>query len=385
MKPLSGGIVVGGSNVSAVRLSRGLAALGAKVMVCCGTAPEEARNLPDLLPWAKVFAVPVLQRESSWKYGLSFYRGFLNRLISHGMESDLISFHSGFSEYALFLGAIRRLFGKPVVYTAYCTLNASGGTNRLLSRLVRCSLNSIDQVITISGNVAKSMIAGRVQKKRVLRIPPPVDMERFVFASDGNVMRERLRVEQDEVVFLFIGSYKESKGLDILVQSFAEVLLHVPRARLIYTTEHESDAAEDNKRRVMSLVEKLPYREKVLHLGGVPRMEKLIASADVLVMPFLDTDGPSDYPIAIIEAMAFGKPVIATSVGGIPEIVSHDETGILVERNSVGGLARAMIELGKDAEKRKHFGINAAEKSKRFSLERIARETLEVYENACRR
>jgi glycosyltransferase involved in cell wall biosynthesis len=232
--------------------------------------------------------------------------------------------------------------------------------------------------------VASSVVASGVQGKQVSTIPPPVDDDRFKPTSDAGEMRERLGIGHDEVVYLFVGSYKKSKGLDALVESFGEVLHRIPRARLIYTTEHESDASKDGKRRVKSLIGELSQQKKVLHLKGVSDMENLMAAADVLVMPFLDTDGPSDYPIAIIEAMAVGRPVIAAAVGGIPEIVMHEENGILVNRGSVEDLTRAMIELGQDRKKRLRLGDYAVKTSERFSLNRIALETLEVYENAFR-
>ena len=126
LKPLDGSIIVGGSNVSALRLSKGLANLGVRVTVCCGTAPEDVHVLPGLLPWAKVYPLPITQIEGSWRYGLWFYRSFVGHLLSRRAQYDLISFHSGFSEYALFLGALQRLIGQSVIYTAYCVLNASG-------------------------------------------------------------------------------------------------------------------------------------------------------------------------------------------------------------------------------------------------------------------
>ena len=384
MKPLDGSIIIGGSNVSAVRLSKGLANLKVRVTVCCGTAPEDAHSLPLLLPWAEVHPLPIMQVEGSWRYGLSFYRRFVSYLLSRRTTCDIISFHSGFSEYALFLGALRRLLGQPVVYTAYCVLSAFGQAGGIVSPFVRCSLNSINRIVAISQNVAQSMITSGVQKSRILTIPPPVDNISFIAASDKDKIRQDLHVGHDEIVYLFIGNYKKSKGLDILIQSFGEVIQNIPHAKLIYTTEHESESSKDDVRRIESLVRELPYRDRVLHLKGVSDMQRLMASADVLVMPFLDTDGPSDYPIAIIEAMAVGKPVIATGVGGIPEIVCHGETGILADRGSVENLSQAMVELGNDESKRRQFGLNAVEKSKRFRLDRIARETLDVYENVIR-
>jgi glycosyltransferase involved in cell wall biosynthesis len=385
LKPLSNGVIMGGANVSALRLSMGLKRLGAEITFACGTTPDRARMLPDLMPWARVLPIPIAQRQGTLGYGLSFCQKFARQLLLGRLEYDLVSFHSGYAHYAAILPVLGRLARRPAVYTAYCPFGGFAGLYRAVRPLVRRSLNAIQKVVAISENVAKSLVSAGVDRERVTVIPPPVDTESFNPDRDGRNMRESLHLEDKEVVFLFVGNYKEEKGLDILIRAFGAVLRRLPNTRLVYSTGHRPHRADRRKERVQSLVREMRYADKITHLDAVSHMGELVAAANVIVVPFLFTDGPSDYPIAIIEAMAAGKPVIATDIGGVPEIVGDGETGVLVKAGDEEALANSMQFLAEDENSRKRFGENAVKQSARFGMGSVARETLAVYRNICDR
>jgi glycosyltransferase involved in cell wall biosynthesis len=85
--------------------------------------------------------------------------------------------------------------------------------------------------------------------------------------------------------------------------------------------------------------------------------------------------------VALVDAMAAGKPAVGTRVGGIPEVLVDGETGVLVEPRDHGAMAASLIRLLKDDAARKRFGAAARERARQhFTVERMVRETAGVYE-----
>ena len=116
-------------------------------------------------------------------------------------------------------------------------------------------------------------------------------------------------------------------------------------------------------------------------MGITKRMPNVLAACDLLVAPFLSTIGPSDYPIPILEAMATGKPVVATNVGGIAEIIKNNSSGLLIEQNNSEQLAEAILYLIQNEDLGKRFGQTASSfVLENFSVNKIVKKTERVYE-----
>ncbi len=115
---------------------------------------------------------------------------------------------------------------------------------------------------------------------------------------------------------------------------------------------------------------------RVLFLGVRNDVPKLLAASDVLVLS-------SEYegvPLTVLEAMAAGKPVIATAVGGVPELVEDGVTGILVPPRNPEALAQGILRLAKDADLRQRMGKAAQQWAlERFDIARTAREYEALY------
>lgn len=114
--------------------------------------------------------------------------------------------------------------------------------------------------------------------------------------------------------------------------------------------------------------------------GFVSDMNGRLRELDVLVQP----SRADNLPLAILEAMAVGTPVIGARVGGIPELVIDGETGILVEPEDPTALASALEELARDPERRRELGTRAREHvAAHFSAEDVARRTVALYRELC--
>jgi len=166
-------------------------------------------------------------------------------------------------------------------------------------------------------------------------IPMGVDTDRLRDVSDGAAPVDK--------TILFVGRLAEKKGLRYLISAFPQVLSRHPDARLRVVGDGPMRAEME------TLAQHLDLADHVTFVGGQSPQElrRSYVRSRVFVVPSVvarsgDTEG---LPVALLEAMAAGRPIVATSVGGIPEVVIHGRTGLVVEPESPAGLARAICEL----------------------------------------
>jgi glycosyltransferase involved in cell wall biosynthesis len=178
---------------------------------------------------------------------------------------------------------------------------------------------------------------------------------------------------------LFVGRIEKRKGVDALVRSIPLVLEHVPEASFRFvgrdTFPHDGECqfsgqAQDSYTK--KLLESLPEgcRSKVEFTGYVTNevLQQCYQQCDVFVAPSLY----ESFGLIYLEAMAYGKPVIGCRVGGVPEIISDGDTGLLIELNDHEQCAHAIITLLQDREKRDAIGERARHHvAEHFSLERM--------------
>ena len=176
---------------------------------------------------------------------------------------------------------------------------------------------------------------------------------------------------------LFAGRVIHRKRVLDLVRAFQRVIDELPAARLRIAGECESEAGY--ARRIQQFVESANLRDSIAMLGAVSERQILreFSNCDVLALP----SAQETSPMVVAQAMAAGKPVIATPVGGVEEMVENGKTGLLVPVGDVVGLAGALRAVLEDPSRQLQMGEGArqvAEKKYRASV--VARQTYKVYE-----
>jgi len=178
---------------------------------------------------------------------------------------------------------------------------------------------------------------------------------------------------------LFVGRYGERKGCSELVAAVARARADVDATlRFVGREEHEGEEAQ-----LRSEVIDLGLAESVEFAGVKDReaLARCYAEADVLCLP----SHREGMPLAILEGMSFGLPVIATPVGGIPDFVHAGENGLLVPPGDVDALARAITTLGQDPGLRTQLGASARSLvQKQVRSAALAVQWREVYREAGR-
>jgi glycosyltransferase involved in cell wall biosynthesis len=175
---------------------------------------------------------------------------------------------------------------------------------------------------------------------------------------------------------LFAGRVIERKRVDLLVDAFATVAAAVPAATLRIAGETSSEPGYVGS--VLERIERHALADRVRLLGQLDEaaLAAEFESADVLALP----SAQETAPMVIAEAMAAGRPVVATAVGGVGEMVLDRETGFLVDRDDLAGFGRGLRAVLEDADLARRLGARGRETAEReYRADRVAERTAEVY------
>lgn len=172
---------------------------------------------------------------------------------------------------------------------------------------------------------------------------------------------------------LFVGRLHSVKGVQYLLGAMSIVHRELPEVKLTLVGDGEE------RDRLEHLTDNLGIRECVEFVGAVPheRVQDCMVHADVLVLPSLS----EGFPVTILEAMAIGLPVIATRVGGVPEIIENNVNGYLVETENPQEIAEALLTLLRDEQLRKCISGNNRKKAENYQWDKVAATLEEIYQN----
>ena len=190
--------------------------------------------------------------------------------------------------------------------------------------------------------------------------------------SDGDraPARARLGLPDDALVLGTLGRLTEQKGQRTLLQAVARLAARRPRLVLFLAGQGPLRSA------LVAEAERLGISQRVRFLGVRRDRDTLFAAMDLFVLPSR-WEGLS---LALVEAMGAGRPVVATRVGGNPEVVTDGETGLLVPPDDPAALADALDGLFADANRRRELGGSAAaDARRRFNIEEHVRQLARLY------
>ena len=388
-EPSENGVFVGGYINAVKSLCQGILRHGAGRPFIVTSLPSHkhalfTRHQPD---WAEFHVMANNWPPQSVLFGATFVLKTVALAFSWRLGAHLaVHGHSGYAVYTWATLLAARIAGKPSVHTIYCPVAKEGAVDglrrsALAGAIARYPLNKIDKVVAISENVARSLQDIGVNRAKIEVIPPSIDSNVFSPDQDGSDCRTDMGLPPDAHAILYVGNLMYSKGFDLLAEAFKQLVKEVPDVYLIATLELAHKEFDRRHAEFLKDISRSGLERRVRLLGFVNDMPSLMAAADVFVVPYRDTQGPSDFPIAAMEAMATGKPVVATRTGALPELVRDGVDGLLVDVDNPSQLCRSLARLVSDKATARRYGRAGRDSIvSRFSIEATHRRYAALYQ-----
>lgn len=312
---------------------------------------------------SKYFTLPIefIRKRNS----LLASRSCIKTINKYQLRFNLI--HSHFMLESVIGAKIKEEFSKPLIITAH------GGDiydlpfkNEWYLNLSKYVVNNVDHVIAVS-----KFISNKIQKlgcpsEKISIIPNGFSEKQFL-PKDTQQTRTELGLPEDKKILLSVGNLIPIKGHKYLIKAMCMVIKERPDVLLLIIGEGHL------KELLKKRIKQLDLKENIQLLGRKEHyaIPNWMNASDVLVLPSLG----EGFPTVIPEAMACGKPVIASRVGGIPEIIQNDKLGRLIEPRNYSDLAHA-ISNALTLEWNSKYISNYAN---RYSWSFLSHKILEVY------
>jgi glycosyltransferase involved in cell wall biosynthesis len=373
----------GGAEVHALSISKELIARGHEVKVFTSDlymeVPFKRMKNPDKM----VSGIPVkrfkaysLKKEMHYVFMPSMFNAVLKE------KPDIIHSHS-YGYFNTNVAAIsRKTKHVPFVLTPHFHPPWSmwGGDRRkslrrFYDRMFGSRvLNTADRIIGVSEHEMELMSEVGFDKNKIKVIPNGIDFEKFDPIPSGSSFKEHYSISGKMV--LYAGRLASNKGLTHLINAIPDVLKEFKETTFVLIGEDEG-----LKKNLKEQAESLGIEDSILFTGHIEDDELFRSSysaSDVFVLP-------SEYEafgIVLLEAMACKKPCVATRVGGVPEVIEHEKTGILVDYGDPKALSDSICKLLGDEKTSMEMGDNGRKRVKeKFTWSKVVDELEKVYED----
>lgn len=253
------------------------------------------------------------------------------------------------------------------------------GSLSLLERYERLNLRAAARIFVVSEVERRNLEARGVAPEKIVLNPNAVDVEIFRPGVGGAAMRRDLGIKETDLLAGFVGTFGPWHG----VVQFAEAIKLIPegvRLRFLFVG---SGSLRDRVERILTTEIETG---RVIFTGAVAheRVPALLDACDILVAPHVPLADGSDFfgsPTKVFEYMAMGKAIVASRLGQIGEVLSDEETALLVEPGNVEQLTAALMRIAETPELRARIGRNAREAAvKEHTWGHNARRVLDAYD-----
>lgn len=316
-----------------------------------GQPCEMVRSIPDISHYPLNFGTQISGKDSK-----NVFRRYLEqakaagrlvaalaRVAKIGRKHRPEAIFVGDRTRSMLAGLVAKLVtGAPLVFHPQFFYHESFA-NAPLKRFIA---RRAELVVANSHYTGNTYLAIGVKESRMLVAHNGIDADRFT-PGDGSLARNQYGIGPEAPLVGIFGNLRPFKGHASLIQAMAIVQQDIPDAHLLVVGD---GPLEDELR---DLAAKLGLEKRVIFTGFQQNTTPLFRAIDLFVMA--STEEP--FGLVTIEAMACEKPVVGTNSGGTPEIVSQGETGLLVPHENPPELARAIVQLLKDRDRRSAMGL----------------------------
>lgn len=356
----------GGSGVVATELGKHLAARGHEVAFISYAAPLRLRELPPRVCFHEVEqdSHPLLKQ---FPHSLTLTSKMVEVARTHKLEVLHVHYAIPFAAAAILASQVAPELGLKIVTTLHGTDITLVGGNISFKPVTAFSIEKSDAVTAVSRFL-------RDETYRQLDVHREIDVIYNFIDPHRHAVRVPFCLQEEDgrkhtPTLMHISNFRPLKRLEDVVRIFALVRGSMD-ARLVLV----GDGPDYGKTR--ALVESLGLSSSVQFLGVVEEPEPILKAADVLLLP----SETESFGLTALEAMASGVPVVASAVGGLPEVVEHGVTGFLAPVGDVEAMAGYCLKLLESCAARKRYGTAARHRAAgEFDFQKIVPQYEAVY------
>jgi glycosyltransferase involved in cell wall biosynthesis len=241
---------------------------------------------------------------------------------------------------------------------------------------------TLDRIVARAGRVAAIVAVSdsigapfRARPAALTVVTNGVDLGACDAARREPRLRAALGLDRAAVVAVYAGRLVAHKGVDVLIEAARLAVEQVPALHVVLLGGTPRHAATDVLEHLRNTINAWQLGDRVHLPGRVPEAERYVADADIALVPSICADG---YPLAAIEALCLGVPVIASNVGGLPQLVRDGVDGVLVPAGNARALADSLVTLARDPRRRQRMSRAAEAGRSRFDLTTMTRRVAGV-------
>ena len=331
---------VGGPAVAVTHLTERMSAPDYESFLVCGTIEPGEGDMtyyakergiePIIIPELGRSLNPVRDIRTLWK---------VYQLIKE-MKPDVVHTHAA---KAGFVGRLAAwLAGVPVIVHTFHGHVFRGyfspSKTQFFIFLERMTARMSDTIITLSDGLRRELAEEYhiARKGRITVLPLGLDLGVFTkMARKSGVFRKEYDIPDDAPLIGIVGRITPIKNHSLFLKAAAEIQKQLPKARFVIVGDGETRAE------IEALVDQLALREAVIFTGWQKDLAHIYSDLDVLVISSVN----EGTPVTVIEGLAAGCPVVATAVGGLPDLLDHGKLGKLVDDQEPSSLAKAIVEV----------------------------------------
>lgn len=335
---------LGGSGVVATELGKSLARLGNEVHFITTGHPPRLTGYDERVYLHKVVTgdYPLFQQYTPYSLSLAVKI----REVAEQYRLDLVHVHYAIPHAASAFLAKEMLKPRhlPTMTTLHGTDITLVGIMPSYYEITRFSIEKSDAVTAVSEFLRKETISEFRIEHPIDVIHNFVDIDLFRIQEHPCAARARLS-PKGERVLMHISNFRKVKNLPIVLQVFNEVLKHVP-ARLALVGDGPEREATERQADEMGILDRVDF------LGDQESIADILPAADVFLLP----SQHESFGLAALEAMACGVPVVGSRIGGLPEVIVHEETGYLCDPSDAACMTAIVLALFHDEDHRRAVG-----------------------------
>lgn len=357
----------GGAEENFLALARALAARGVEIAIACDEGGPLVSEFTSVA--AKVLSLPLSYptHVASIRRLRHFIRDVKPDVVhTHLWNADVLGGLAAWREGVPFVSTVTGPYFLPLHPRAIVRWRRS-----IYSNGFRAIYRLCDLVIACSEELAHDLAERpglKVPRSRIRKVYNGLDLE-LLERRASDALPPSLRARPRHRIAMAANFYP-IKGHETLIEALPQLYAAYPELQVVFAGDGP------DRPRLEDRVRQLGFEGRVVFTGNIPNAVALMRESDVVTLP----SNGEGLPMVLLEAMALGRAVVATRVGGIPELIAHGRTGMLVAPRDGSALAKSVIAVLGDTDKRRALGEAAkAEVREKWTSSATAAGALDVY------